>query len=138
MSKINFDWVNQQVNDSTLSDGNKVLVVSLLKALDRLKYEEKDVEPVMFAVFKLAIGNALVPAPGPEVWIPGRRGDVIMADTMRIKHDAFTGEAGVIQNGKVGRVIAIRNGFVYLKSVDDIPLIDESHYLPEQLDKRVQ
>jgi hypothetical protein len=51
------------------------------------------------------------------VWRPVQVRGVNVGDTVRIKHDAFTGKEAAL-NGKTGKVTAIRNGIIVM--YDDV------------------
>ena len=89
---------------------------------------------------KVALGHSLVKENSvDEVWEEVRPGFIKVADVVRVKNDAFVGELGVIHNGRVGKIVAIRSGDIIFKSTDDLePALDSVHYQASKLEKRIR
>ena len=82
--------------------------------------------------------SAPLPKVGDDAWEGARRGFLVLGDTIRVKADAFEGHKGKTYNGRVGRVVAIRNGQVFLTSTDGIePPINGDPFRIEDLERRV-
>jgi hypothetical protein len=87
----------------------------------------------------VAVGHSLVQDDGPEVWVTAQPGQLKVADIVRVKSDAFSGELGALHNGRRGTIIAIRYGDIIVNSNDDKnPKIDGAHYSPYHLEKRIK
>jgi hypothetical protein len=89
---------------------------------------------------KLAQGHALVaPADNNEQWVPLKPGNVVIRDLVRVKFDAYSGEAGQHHNNRRGRVVAIRHGDIIVKYDDGKqPPGDGVHHSPHALEKRIR
>jgi len=138
MPKVDIDWVKNQFAKINIHKGTGLAVIELLKTWETLDINKPDVAKTVLAVFtELAQGHAIVPADNFN-WIQARRGDIKVRDVVRVKADAFTGDAGHAHNGRVGVVIAIRSGDIIVDITDEQePKLKGVHYLPELLEKRV-
>lgn len=141
MGKINYNWVKEQFAKASVTVGAGNAVLDLLKTWE--KSEPKDLEQAQKAVeifSKVALGHSLVKeSKADEVWEEVRPGFIKVADVVRVKNDAFVGELGVIHNGRVGKIVAIRSGDIIFKSTDGLePSLDSVHYQASKLEKRIR
>lgn len=141
MGKINYNWVKEQFAKASVTVGAGNAVLDLLKTWE--KSEPKDLEQAKKALeifSKVALGHSLVKEnSADEVWEEVRPGFIKVADVVRVKHDAFLGELGVIHNGRVGKIVAIRSGDIIFKSTDGVePALDSVHYQASKLEKRIR
>ena len=141
MGKVNYNWVKEQFAKASVTVGAGNAVLDLLKTWE--KSEPKDLEQAKKAVeifSKVALGHSLVKENSvDEVWEEVRPGFIKVADVVRVKHDAFVGDLGVIHNGRVGKIVAIRSGDIIFKSTDDLePALDSVHYQASKLEKRIR
>ena len=141
MGKVNYNWVKEQFAKASVTVGAGNAVLDLLKTWE--KSEPKDLEQAKKAVeifSKVALGHSLVKENSvDEVWEEVRPGFIKVADVVRVKNDAFVGELGVIHNGRVGKIVAIRSGDIIFKSTDDLePALDSVHYQASKLEKRIR
>lgn len=137
MAEIDYDWVNQQFDKTTLSDEVYNIVFDTLQSLDELS--DSDQLAVADSLAALLRGHALVADPPNEIWADVQIGFVHGGDIVRVKHDAFSGELGKIHNGRRGKVQAARSGDVIFRSDDgQEPFLDGVHYSPYKLQKRVR
>jgi hypothetical protein len=141
MGKINYNWVKEQFAKASVTVGAGNAVLDLLKTWE--KSEPKDLEQAQKAVeifSKVALGHSLVKEnKADEVWEEVRPGFIKVADVVRVKNDAFVGELGVIHNGRVGKIVAIRSGDIIFKSTDGLePSLDSVHYQASKLEKRIR
>ena len=87
---------------------------------------------------KLALGHAIVKENKNETWIPAQAGQIVVADEVRVKWNAFDGDMGKTHNGRRGKVVSIRYGDIIVKTTDGKePMLDGFHYTPQQLEKRI-
>jgi hypothetical protein len=138
MPKVDIDWVKNQFSKINIHKGTGLAVIELLKTWESLDIKKPEVAKTVLAVFaELAQGHAIVPADNFN-WAQARRGDIKVRDIVRVKADAFTGEAGHAHNGRTGVVIAIRSGDIIVDLTDEQePAIKGAHYSPDLLEKRV-
>jgi hypothetical protein len=138
MPKIDLDWVKSQFSKINIHKGTGLAVIELLKTWETLDIKKPETAKVVLAVFsELAQGHAIVPQDN-FAWTQVRRGDIKVREIVRVKSDAFTGEAGQTHNGRVGVIIAIRSGDIIVDITDEQePVLKGVHYQPEFLEKRV-
>lgn len=140
MTKINEEWVREQFAQAGVKLGIGNAVLKLIHAWKDVSVKDSDI-PVVIEIFsKLLRGHSLAKEQETGgIWVPVRRGDIKVADYVRVKADAFDGELGMIHNGREGTVTAIRSGDIIVKATDDrIPPLDGAHYQPEKLEKLVR
>ena len=140
MSETDYEWVMRQLTEARVKRGTGDAVLALLKQWDSLKPGDDGLASEAVAVFsRLAVGHSLVQDDGPEVWVTAQPGQLKVADMVRVKSDAFSGELGALHNGRRGTIIAIRYGDIIVNSNDDKnPKIDGAHYSPYHLEKRIK
>ena len=142
MPEVNYEWVRQQLEEAKAKVGSGNAVLKLLETWEQMtKLSPKMAEEAIELFSKLALGKPAVtpPAPADEVWIPLQPGQIVVGDEVRVLFDAFTDKAGILHNGRRGRVIAIRYGDVIFKSTDGKnPELNGVHYSPYKLEKRIK
>lgn len=141
MGKINEDWVREQFAQAKVKLGIGNAVLKLLEAWRDVSVRDSDVPEVVEIFSKVIKGHSLAKKEETNggVWVPVRRGDIKVADYVRVKADAFDGELGMTHNGREGVVTAIRSGDIIVKTNDDrVPQLDGAHYSPEKLEKLVK
>lgn len=138
----NMDWVREQLTAVKTKRYIGKSVLDLLEEWNRINQKPEDAKEIIDIFSKLALGHALVEAETEEfkgTWIPAMPGQVRMADIIRIKSDAFDGEAGKVHNGRIARVVGVRYGDIIVKSVDGkSPILDGEHYKPTALEKLIR
>jgi hypothetical protein len=140
MSEVNYDWVRKQMDLAKVKIGAGTIVLELLKAWDGIPEAKPETIAEALDIFtKLAQGHALMEPFKDEIWVAVIPGQIKVADLVRVKHNAFTGEAGQLHNGRRGVIVALRSGDVIFRSNDNVePLLDGVHYSPYVLEKRVK
>ena len=140
MPSVDFDWVKEQLTEAKVRRGPGDAVLKLLEAWDKLTIEdEKMQEEALRILSVVALGHSLLAPYADEVWIEATPGQIKVADQVRIKADAFTGETGRTHNGRRGVVVGVRYGDIIVRSTDNKkPLLDGAHYSPFHLEKRVK
>jgi hypothetical protein len=139
MPKIDNNWVIEQMQASRVRVGSGNAVLALLKTWESVD-EDYDLQVEAIDVFcKLALGHAIIEKNEDEVWGPAQPGFMSVGDQVRVKADAFSGDTGVLHNGRRGKIVAIRHGDIIFKSTDGKePLLDSVHYSPYNLEKRIR
>ena len=133
------EWIKNQLQNAKVKKMVGDSVIKLLQTWEEVKITEKLEQEAIEVFYKLANNQALVKESKEEVWTSVIPGQVKVADEVRVKLDAFTGELGRLHNGRRGRVVAVRYGDVIIKSTDGKePLLDGAHYSPYKLDKLVR
>lgn len=142
MPEVNYEWVRQQLEEVKAKVGSGTAVLKLLETWEQMsKLSPKMAEEAIEIFSKLALGK---PAATPidsadEVWIPLQPGNITVGDEVRVLFNAFSDKAGIMHNGRRGRVIAVRYGDVIFKSADGkSPELNGVHYSPYKLEKRVK
>jgi hypothetical protein len=139
MAKINEDWVREQFAQANVKLGVGNAVLKLLEAWKDVTVKNEDV-PVVFEILsKLVRGHSLAKKEERTGnWVPVMRGQIKVADYVRVRADAFDGDLGMVHNGREGVVTAIRSGDIIIKTTDDrVPTLDGAHYSPDKLEKLV-
>jgi hypothetical protein len=138
-NKVDLEWVKDQMTAARIRRGPGDAVLKLLQVWETIDLDD-DMSSEAVSVFKsLALSHSLIEPYKDEVWVPAQPGQIKVADEVRVKSDAFTGEAGRAHNGRRGVIVAIRSGDVIVRSTDDIkPVLDGVHYSPYNLEKRIK
>jgi phosphoribosyl-ATP pyrophosphohydrolase len=139
MADVDMEWIKNQLQNAKVKKMVGDSVIKLLQTWEEVKITEKLEQEAIEVFYKLANNQALVKESKEEVWTSVIPGQVKVADEVRVKLDAFTGELGRLHNGRRGKVVAVRYGDVIIKSTDGKePLLDGAHYSPYKLDKLVR
>jgi hypothetical protein len=142
MPEVNYEWVRQQLEEAKAKVGSGTAVLKLLETWEQMsKLSPKMAEEAIELFSKLALGKPAVAPASPinEVWIPLQPGNITVGDEVRVLFDAFSDKAGIMHNGRRGKVIAVRYGDVIFKSTDGkSPELNGVHYSPYKLEKRIR
>lgn len=139
MPKVDYDWVKKQFARAKVRKITGNSAIELLKVWETLDFPSEELEHAAIDTFAaLAKGHSLV-QDGPERWLPAQAGFMLqVGDTVRVRSDAFSGEAGRVHNGRIGRVVAKRSGDIIVKHIDGIePSRDDARYPAASLEKKV-
>jgi hypothetical protein len=139
------NWVKVQLTENKTKRVVGDTVIKLLNAWTEVKSTDPDPEKdqanlsqVIELFSKIALGHAIVKENKNENWTPAQSGQLVVADEVRVKWNAFDGEKGKIHNGRRGKIVSIRYGDIIVKTTDGKePMLDGFHYTPQQLEKRV-
>lgn len=72
-------------------------------------------------------------------WQEVQRKDVIVGEILRVKHDAYSTDAGVFHNGRLVEVIKVDNGDVYVRTIDkQTPEIHEARHPHYKLERQTK
>jgi hypothetical protein len=145
MAKVDMPWVKEQLTNNKTKRivGDHVLV--LLEKWEELKNTDPDpqkneanLSQIIELFGKLALGHAIIAENKNERWVPAQSGQIVIADEVRVKWNAFDGDMGKLHNGRRGKVVSIRYGDIIVKTTDGKePVLEGYHYTPQQLEKRV-
>ena len=133
------DWVLQQLQSVKARKAVGDTVLKLLEVWDVAgdKMKEDAVEQTLTYFSKLAKRHVLTEDKNTK-WALAGPGLINVGDEVRVKLDAFTGSTGVLHNGRIGKVVAIRYGDVIVNSTDEVvPSLSGAHFSPHVLEKRV-
>lgn len=139
MKPENERWVKEQLQ---AVKARRAVGETLLRLLDTWEELEEDlseqlVNEVLQYFAPLAKRHALVNEPD-KTWLPAGPGNIKVGDEVRVSLTAYTGDLGVVHNGRIGRVVAIRYGDVIVNSTDGKePTLDGTHYSPHVLEKAI-
>lgn len=138
MRKIDNDWVRDQFTRSKIRVDVGMNVLDLLELTRDADIPDNISEEVYEVFAKVSRGIALVEETD-EVWTEAVRGELLVNDIVRVKVDGFTGELGMIHNGRVGKIVAIRSGDIIVTMSDGrSPELVGTHYQPNVLEKRLK
>lgn len=137
---VSEDWVREQFQQAKVKQAVGTAVLRLLDVWNTMNHSDKTAQETVEVFSRVALGHAIAPqGTGDEVWVPAQPGQITVGDEVRVKVDAYDGEAGQMHNGRRGRIVAIRYGDVVFKSDDGKePEINGAHHSPHQLEKRVK
>lgn len=138
MSKIDIEWVKQQMTLGKVKQAAGTSVLRLFEVWNTMNHSEASAKEAVEVFSKLALGHPLVMEQDDEdgVWVQVYPGQISVAEKVRVKSDAYTGELGPIHNGRVCKVVGVRYGDVIVKSIDGkAPILDGTHYTPNDLEK---
>ena len=139
MKKVDYEWVETQLEQSHLPEDIGDAVVTLLETWETIDLDDAKTMDIIDAFVSLVQGHSIVPDHPDETWIEARMGFVHAGDRVRVKHNAFSGDAGKIHNGRLGKVSAVRSGDVIIRSTDNRePFLDGVHYPAYKLEVRVR
>jgi hypothetical protein len=133
------DWVLQQLQSVKARKAVGDTVLKLLEVWDVAgdKMKEDAVDQTLTYFSKLAKRHVLADDKKTK-WAQAGPGLINVGDEVRVKLDAFTGSTGVLHNGRIGKVVAIRYGDVIVNSTDEVvPSLSGAHFSPHVLEKRV-
>ena len=135
---LDMKWVKEQLQAAKVRKPVGDATMKLIELVDTIELTEGQREQAVEMFSKLALGHAHVKINKNELWVPARPGDIKIADEVRVKADAFTGDAGTTHNGRRGVVVGVRYGDVIFKSTDGKePSLNGAHYSPHALEKLV-
>jgi hypothetical protein len=139
MAEVDNDWVRSQLTENKTKKVVGDSVLKLLTTWEQLKQPtDKNAKDIINIFSKLALGHSIVEDNPNESWIVAQAGYIKVADTVRVRSNAFDGEQGKAYNGRRGRVVGVRYGDVIVKTDDGkTPVLDGIHFKPENLEKLV-
>lgn len=142
MANLDLDWVKEQLTQNKTKKMTGDAVLQLLDTWESIKKSPKtDTSKDIIDIFsKLALGHALVKTDKEETWVPVQAGAIKVTDVVRVKFDAFDeGSGRYFLNGRRGKVVGVRYGDIVIKSDDNkLPVLDGTHFRPENLEKLIQ
>jgi hypothetical protein len=138
MGSLDIDWIKSQLQAAKVRKPVGDATMKLIELLDSFdlspEFRTKAVD--MFST--LAKGHVVAKEQKNETWVPVQAGFIKVADSVRVKSDAFDGELGTLHNGRRGVVVGVRYGDIIIKSTDGKePVLDGAHYPPTKLEKLV-
>jgi len=139
MAEVDNDWVRSQLTENKTKKVVGDSVLKLLATWEQLKQPtDKNAKDIINIFSKLALGHSIVEDNPNESWIVAQAGYIKVADTVRVRSNAFDGEQGKAYNGRRGRVVGVRYGDIIVKTDDGkTPVLDGIHFKPENLEKLV-
>lgn len=137
MKPQNEAWIREQLQ---AVKARRAVGDTLLKLLDvweslEEKLSDQLKQEVLQYFSQLAMRHSLV-EDKERTWLPAGPGQIRVGDEVRVAPTAFTGDLGMLHNGRIGRVVAVRYGDVIVNSTDGKePVLDGTHYPPQALQK---
>ena len=132
------DWELNQIDKSELSDKEKQSIKKLLSSFWALPLEDSERTNVTSAFESLVNGKAIVvETQEPQYhWEPARPGALVVRDWVRVKSDAYKGDAGLLHNGREGVIVAMRYGDIHVRYDDKHGTSHPIKHSPHALEKR--
>jgi hypothetical protein len=145
MAKVDMQWVKEQLTENRTKRVVGNHVIALLEKWEELKNtdpdpvkNEKNLSEIVELFSKLSLGHVLIKENKNEFWVQAQSGQLVIADEVRVKWNAFDGDLGKLHNGRRGKIVSIRYGDIIVKTTDGKePVIEGFHYTPQQLEKRM-
>jgi hypothetical protein len=138
MADVDMEWVKSQLEAAKVKKMVGDAVIKLIATWKETNITDKLSGEALDVFNKLSRNQPLIQTDKKEVWVPVTPGQIKVADVVRVKSDAYTGELGRMHNGRRGRVVGVRYGDVIIKSTDDKkPVLDGAHYSPYSLEKLI-
>lgn len=138
---IDWGWVSRELGALEVSRPVNDTVGNALAKIaedrERFGLTDDDVRLVLDLVHKLALGHSVAPPKQEEKWGPVVPGAYRIGDTVRVKSEAYDGERGIKHNGKRGRAVAARDGFVICVYDDALSVDIQYRHLPDKLQRLV-
>jgi len=138
--ELDLSWAEGQIAAARVPVPVGKAVIALLKAWAELDFPNEAQQIKALELFNSLARNEAVVEDTEAVWTPVQVGFMLkVGDTVRVRKDAFTDEAGRIHNGRIGRVLAKRSGDIIIRTTDDRkPYLDGAHYPASALELRVK
>lgn len=136
MTNVNYDWINQQFAAAKVRIGTGKAVLKLLKTWEEIEVTPEQAKEIFSILSRVALGHSLVETPKNEVWVQAQAGQLKVGEVIRVRADAFDGDKGILYNGSIGKIGAIRSGDVIFGSADQ--KVNGVHFRPADLEKRVK
>ena len=118
-------WAREQLQAARATPHEQGLVMELLATFRQTLLADPmdgDKWRALDLFGELARGRALeTPRDEDWDWAPAKPGQLVLRDRVRVKKDAYGGDAGMAHNGRQGRVIAIRYGDIRVMYEDGGP-----------------
>ena len=138
MPKVDFEWVRAQMQEAKVRVGAGKTVLKLLEVWDTVPITDKAAKEAVEIFSSLALTQSIAQDSAEETYIEAKPGGLVVGDYVKVRHDAYEGEPGVIHNGRKGKVTAIRYGDIIIRTTDDKPpFVDGAHHSPHKLLKKV-
>jgi hypothetical protein len=139
MADVDIEWVKSQLEAVKVRKMVGDAVIKLIDTWADVAITDKLSEEALDIFNKLSRNQPLIEVDKNEVWVPVTPGQIKVADEVRVKSDAYSGDLGRLHNGRRGRVVGVRYGDVIVKSTDNKkPVLDGAHYSPYILEKLVK
>jgi len=134
--ELDLTWAKDQIAAARVPVAVGNATLALLRAWGEIEFPNEAQQNQALDLFSSLARNEAVVEDKNETWQTVYVGfDVKVGDTVRVRKDAFTGDAGRVHNGRQGRVLAKRSGDIIIRSTDDkLPFLDGAHYPPSALE----
>lgn len=137
--ELDLSWAEGQLAAARVPVPVGKAVITLLKQWAEINFPNEKQRDQALDLFSTLARDEAVVEDKEDVWKPVLVGfNVQVGNTVRVRKDAFSGEAGRLHNGRVGRVTAKRSGDIIIRTTDDRePYLDGAHYPPSALELKV-
>lgn len=131
-------WQDEQLIRAQIPERISLPVRQLLTTWRKAHFPIDD-GPEIVRLFTELVQDHSLPEPTPPIfaWVECRPGQIRVADVVRVRSNAFSGDGGKAHNARVGKVVALRYGDVIVDLLDAGPELKGVHYSPHALEKRV-
>ena len=137
------EWARAQMQESGVPDRHQSVIEEMLVLFwdhsEDQGFSEDAVQEFLDVFSELALNHALVEERVDEVWVQSKPGALFVRDTVRVRADAYSSSAGLLHNGRIGVVTAIRYGDVHVRYTDGKnPTPESVRHSPYSLEKQIQ
>lgn len=136
---LDLSWAEEQVASARVPIPVGQAIMALLKTWGELAFPSEAQQDQALDIFrKLAKDEAIVEV-DDDRWEAVQVGFMLqVGDTVRVRSNAFNGQAGRTHNGRIGKVVAKRSGDIIVRTTDGrLPALDGAHYPPSALEVKV-
>lgn len=139
-TELDLSWAKDQLANARVPAAVGKGVLALLRSWDELKFPSDKQRDQALDIFSKLAKDEAIHTETEHQYAPVMVGfNVQVGNTVRVRADAFSGDAGRIHNGRVGRVTAKRHGDIIVTTTDDkLPRLEMAHYPPSALEIRVK
>lgn len=134
-------WLEEQLTKFDVPEQYRDPITRLVKMcwfFDQNFGMDKDTyKRFLDTVVSLAQGHNIAPEDPNSTWVQAKPGMLVIRDYVRVRNDAYSGETGLMHNGKEGRITAIRYGDIHVL-YEGATGSDTVRHSPHALEKRVQ
>lgn len=140
MSDEHNEWLESQIEGYNVPEKYRDPITRLVKMgwffEQNFGMGKEEYDQFLEIVNKLSKKNNIV-VPQPDAkWIEAKPGMLVVRDYVRVKADAYSGETGLMHNGKSGYITAIRYGDIHVL-YDGAEGANTVRHSPSALEKRI-
>lgn len=130
MATTDYTWLAGRLEELGYDDPKIIRAVEelcyTLDAQDVSKEEGHTISNLFDSVIQDRI--FLNDSPEESAWVPFNLGVTTVGETVRVKDDAYSADAGLKHNGKVGTIVAVRGGRIRVQYLGRDDGVGHAHH----------